>query len=167
FIAIPVFPDRRVAQMLSWSLSRSTSRPFLARNVIVPVLISSPTLSASTSYRRAVASRATPPHQDISHWVTFSTPLVTWALAADAINRDSPRARDHGFFTIIPPVLCRVGRVFEAHRYVVLTLRVRGCLTRSVRTTVKIGGPRRLDPPYETWIDAIKRPFIPSQSRSP
>src|SRR5205823_5936372 len=50
--------------------------------------------------------------------------------------------------------LRRVGRVCEAHRwYVVLTRSVRrASLTRSVRTTLAPGGPRRLDPPYSSSL---------------
>src|SRR5262249_19415328 len=61
--------------------------------VIVPAFLSITTKLASTSYRRAVASRATPPHQDIWVLLTYRMPPVTWARAASAAARNIPRAK--------------------------------------------------------------------------
>src|SRR5262245_12175422 len=68
---------------------------------MIPLLMSSSTLFFSTSYRRAMASRATPPHQLMCAWVTDITPFVTSAPAGEAARRESSAARVQGCLRMV------------------------------------------------------------------
>ena len=87
--------------MLSCSLSRSISRPFRRmknnRTLIVLSVFSSfwnSTVSTSTSYRRAVASRATPAHQCIFCAGTVITTTDDLFRRVEATKRENAIARE-------------------------------------------------------------------------
>src|SRR6267143_5046272 len=50
-----------------------------------------------------MASRAIPPHQDISAPLTAITPLMISASAGSAVSRDRRAAADHRFFRMLFP----------------------------------------------------------------